>query len=154
MKYNQSLRENIVLFLLAVLGTLVFAGMIIQNVEYIGSLSSLKEATPPFELAILSTVLGGFFLPVALKIPKRTSSSRKLARSSIMLTARLFLAAAFSYTTLYALLYLVKNLSVPSNWVFWLIAVPTDTFLIIGPLTFAAGLTCLALVILYWVEDT
>jgi hypothetical protein len=141
--------QFIVYILLGVLASVIYAGMYIHNLEYIGSLASLKEATPPFELAILSTVLGGFLLPVALKMSREAPSLRSCIRPDIMITARLFIAAAFSYTTLYALLTLVKHLTAPLNWTDWLVIAFADIFIGIAPVIFAASLSCLGYIIIF-----
>jgi hypothetical protein len=149
----------IVYFLLILVACLVYAGIFIQNIEYIGSLVSLKEATPPFELAILSIALGGFLLPVSLRhdITPPSHKIGPLLEPDIRITARLSLAAAFSYTSLYALLQLVKHLTGPLNWADWFPVIATDTFLALAPLLFAIAVSCLGYVIIFgvfWKEKT
>jgi hypothetical protein len=145
---NSNFTSGILQFLLALLFGLllvmIFFGTVIYLIDYVGSLVDLKQVSPPFELAVVSTALGGFLLSAA-----RRRWSRHVD-PSITASSRLFLGAAVSFSAVYVLLFLIKSMTGHLNWVDWLAIGFTDFLLVVAASAFAVGLVVLSYAILFW----
>ena len=128
-----------ILIVLAVLGTTIYL------MQYLGSLVSLKDFHPPFELAIVSTALGGFLLTVAYH------EGRPQLNHWLKINARLFLGAAVSFSLVYVLLFLISSItSDPLRLVDWLAIVLTDVILVTSAFLFSIALVLLTLILIRW----
>src|SRR4030042_7086831 len=89
---TSAILELVFMLVFCFVGIMVVLGTVAVLIEFTRSLVDLKEVAPPFELAIVSTALGGFLLPVAL------SSRLPHLNRHITNAASLFLGAAISFS--------------------------------------------------------
>jgi hypothetical protein len=149
-KFFQTYGFPAVLVVLAgILIPLLIIGTTVYLIQYIGAFTSLKDFHPPFELAILSTALGGFLLTIAYH------ESRLQLNHWLKINARLFLGAAVSFTLVYILLFLIRSItSNPLRLVDWLAVGLTDLIIVASVFLFSFALVLLTVIVIRWKAPT